>query len=259
MIAFRIPAVICLGFSIFSSSALFAADAKDVFEARVYEIGDKKLNYRLMKPKDYDAAKEYPFVLFLHGAGERGDDNVAQLVHGMNDFAKDENREKYPCFVMAPQCPKDKKWVEIDWGAEKHDQPEELSETLQLVIAAMFALDQEFRLDKSRIYVTGLSMGCYGTWDLAQRFSGKIAAAAPICGGGDEKMAAKMAKLPIWAFHGDKDVVVKPARSRNMIEAIKKAGGNPKYTEYEGVAHNSWAKAYSDPELMKWLFAQKRE
>jgi predicted peptidase len=241
------------------ASPAWAADAKELFEAREFSAGDKKLLYRIMLPQDYDASRKYPLVLFLHGAGERGDDNTVQLVHGMNDFAKDENREKYPCFVVAPQCPTGQQWANIDRSADKLEQAEQPSETMQLTLDLLAALQKDYSIDNRRLYVTGLSMGGYGTWDVIQRLPGKFAAAAPICGGGDESRAAKLVKLPIWAFHGDQDTAVKPEYSRQMIAAIKKAGGDPKYTEYEGVGHDSWVKAYSDPELMKWMFAQKRD
>lgn len=257
--------VLCLGaagltwmLSFLSAQPVSAADAKELFEARQFTDADgHKLNYRLMTPRDYDPKQKYPLVLFLHGAGERGDDNVAQLVHGMNDFAKDENRKKYPAFVLAPQCPAGKKWVEVDWGADSHQQPPLPSESLQLTLDLVTALQKEFSIDLRRLYVTGLSMGGYGTWDLIQRYPTMFAAAAPVCGGGDETKANLLVKVPIWAFHGDADKAVKPQRSRNMIEAIRKDGGKPIYTEYPGVGHNSWVNAYSDPKLMEWLFAQK--
>jgi predicted peptidase len=235
-----------------------AADAKEVFEPLVFKTDDgRKLNYRLMKPKSYDPQKKYPLVLFMHGAGERGDDNVAQLVHGMNDFAKDENREKYPCFVVAPQVPEGKRWVEVDWTEDAHDFDEKPSATMQLVIELLDALQKEFSIDKSRLYVTGLSMGGFGTWDIISRFPDKFAAAAPVCGGADLKLAPKLVRVPIWTFHGDNDTVVKLHRTVDMVEAIRKAGGKPLYTEYAGVGHDSWVKAYSDPKLMEWMFAQK--
>ena len=243
--------------SLFSlTSAARAADPKEVFEAKVFEGFAGKLPYRLMKPKDYDAGKKYPLVLFLHGAGERGEDNTVQLVHGMADFASEENRAKYPCFVLAPQCPAGKKWAEVDWSASTHKQPEKPSDPAQNTLELMDVLAKDFSIDPTRLYITGLSMGGYGTWDLISRFPEKFAAAAPVCGGGDETQAERLIKIPIWAFHGDKDTAVKPERSRNMIAAIKKAGGEPRYTEYAGVGHNSWVKAYHDPELMSWLFAQ---
>ena len=241
-----------------SSTGGFAADAKEVFEPLVFKnAAGQTLPYRLMKPKDYDAKQKYPLVLFLHGAGERGTDNLIQLVHGMNDFASDENRTKYPCFVVAPQCPEGKRWVEVDWTSDAHDFDATPSDTMKLVLELLTALQQEYRVDSSRLYVTGLSMGGYGAWDLISRFPEKFAAAAPVCAGADEKMAPKIAKVPLWTFHGDKDTVVKPARSRNMVAALKQAGGKPLYTEYEGVAHDSWVRTYHDPKLLEWMFAQK--
>jgi predicted peptidase len=237
------------------------AFSADLYEARVYK-NDKgeTLNYRLMIPKGYSPSgtERYPLVLFLHGAGERGNDNAKQLVHGTKEFATDANREKFPCFVIAPQCPGGKKWTEVDWSADTHKQPEEESISLKLTRDVMTSLEKEFRIDTKRLYVTGLSMGGYGTWDMISRTPDVFAAAIPICGGADETQAARLTKLPIWTFHGDKDGVVKPQRSRRMIEAIKKAGGDPKYTEYPGVDHDSWSRTYANPDVIAWLFAQSK-
>lgn len=237
-----------------------ATEAEQAFQARVFKNADgQTLPYRILFPEGFRRDQRYPLVLFLHGAGERGDDNNVQLVHGMNTFAQPANRAKYPCFVVAPQCPKDRKWVEVDWSADRHDMPKDPGPTMQLVLQMLAALQAEFPVDDKRLYVTGLSMGGYGTWDLAQRYPAKFAAVAPICGGGDPAGAPGMvkAKLPVWAFHGDQDNAVKVQRSREMIDALKKAGGMPKYTEYPGVGHNSWGPAYNDPELLVWLFGQK--
>lgn len=236
------------------------AFSDDDYQPRVYSNDQgRQLKYRLLIPKDYSptGSEKYPLVLFLHGAGERGDDNGKQLVHGTKEFAKDENRQKYPCFVVAPQCPNDKRWVEVDWDADSHKQPEE-SISLSLTRELLTTLQKEYRIDEKRLYVTGLSMGGFGTWDLITRTPDLFAAAVPICGGADETVADRVAKLPIWTFHGDKDTVVKPERSRRMVAAIEKAGGKPKYTEYPGVNHDSWTRTYADPEMMAWLFAQKR-
>jgi predicted peptidase len=130
---------------------------------------------------------------------------------------------------------------------------------MRLLLELIPALRKEYGIDPKRIYVTGLSMGGFGTWDLIARKPDWFAAAAPVCGGADEATAATISKIPVWAFHGDQDGAVKPSRSRNMVEALKKAGGEPKYTEYKGVGHDSWNPAYKDPELMKWLFRQKRD
>lgn len=238
-----------------------AALSQDDYEARVYKNdAGQTLNYRLLIPKDYSPAgtEKFPLVLFLHGAGERGDDNKKQLVHGTREFATEANRTKYPCFVIAPQCPNDKKWAEVDWSSDTHKQPAEDSISLKLTRELMKSLEKEFRIDDKRLYVTGLSMGGYGTWDMITRTPDLFAAAIPICGGADETTADRITKLPVWAFHGDKDGAVKPERSRRMIAAIEKAGGKPKYTEYPGVGHDSWTQTYANPEVMAWLFAQKR-
>lgn len=220
-----------------------------------------KLNYRLMVPEAYDpkGTEKYPLVLFLHGAGERGDDNEKQLIHGTKEFAKPENRKKYPAFVVVPQCPEGKRWVEVDWTLDAHQQLPEDSDTVKLVLQLITKLQKDYRIDQQRQYVTGLSMGGFGTWDLITRHPDMWAAAAPVCGGADEATAAKVAKLPIWTFHGDKDTVVKPSRSRNMVEALKKAGGEPRYTEYPGVGHDSWNPTYADPKLLEWMFSQRRK
>lgn len=236
--------------------------AEELYRPLIFQ-NDKgeKLHYRLMTPEGYDpkGSEKYPLVLFLHGAGERGADNQKQLVHGTREFAKPEVRKKYPAFVLAPQCPDGKRWVEVDWTLDSHKQLPEDSDTIKLVLQLISSMQKEYRIDQHRQYVTGLSMGGYGTWDLITRHPEMWAAAAPVCAGADEATAPKIAKLPVWAFHGDKDTVVKPHRSRNMIEAIKKAGGQPLYTEYKGVGHNSWDAAYADPKLIEWLFAQKKK
>lgn len=247
------------GLLLMSLATIAAADDRDAFEARTYaNPAGQKLPYRLLKPAKYDPNQKYPLVVFLHGAGERGTDNKVQLVHGMADFASPANREKYPAFVIAPQCPTGERWVEVDWSADKHDMPEKPASPMRLTHELMASLEKEFSIDADRIYITGLSMGGYGTWDAIQRHPQRFAAAAPICGGGDPKFADKIKNIPIWAFHGDKDAAVKVERSRDMIAAIKAAGGSPKYTEYPGVGHDSWTATYKNPEFFAWLFAQKR-
>lgn len=237
------------------------AMSQEPYEARVF-TNDKgeKLNYRLMKPAGYDpkAEAKYPLVLFLHGAGERGDDNAKQLVHGAKDFASDANRAKYPCFVVFPQCSDGKRWVEVDWTLDSHKQLPEESISVKLTRELITSLQKEFRVDEQRLYATGLSMGGFGVWDMIARTPDMFAAAAPVCSGADEATADRLIKLPVWTFHGDKDTVVKPERSRRMVAAIEKAGGKPKYTEYPGVGHNSWTQTYADPKFMEWLFAQKK-
>jgi lysophospholipase L1-like esterase/dienelactone hydrolase len=236
----------------------FAVRADD-FEAREFSSADgAKLPYRLLKPAAIEAGKKYPLVVFLHGAGEVGSDNAIQLKHGAPLFAKPESREKFPCFVFAPQCPKGKKWVEWDWLAGPNSAPAEPAPTLKLVLAAMDALAEEFGTDPDRTYVTGLSMGGAGTWDLITRHPEKFAAAIPVCGGGDLEKAAAAKSVPVWAFHGLADNVVPPARSSEMVARLRAAGGKSVLIEYPGVAHDSWTFAYTEPNLLPWLFAQRR-
>jgi predicted peptidase len=220
------------------------------------DAAGKELPYRLLRPAKVEVGTKYPLVIFLHGAGERGTDNEKQLIHGVPQFVR--RREQYPCFLIAPQCPGPQKWVEVDWSAATHTQPEKPGDAGRMVLELIEKSLKDLPIDEKRVYVTGLSMGGYGTWDLAARKPEWFAAIAPVCGGADEATAAKIKDLPIWAFHGAKDSAVKPERSRNMIAALKKAGGNPKYTEYPTVGHNSWDNAYGDPAFYEWLFAQKK-
>jgi predicted peptidase len=238
-----------------------SAEAKDdlPLEKHIYRDADgKELPYRLLKPLHAVEGKKYPLVIFLHGAGERGSDNEKQLIHGVPQFATKEAREKYPCFLIAPQCPAGQRWVEVDWSADSHTQPKEPGEAGRLTLELIDHAMKEMPIDPKRVYLTGLSMGGYGTWDLLARRPDLFAAAAPVCGGADEATAGKIKDVPVWAFHGAKDTAVKPARSRNMIAALEKAGGKPKYTEYPDVGHNSWDNAYKDPKFYEWLFGQKK-
>lgn len=242
-----------------AASSSMAADFHDLYEARVFTSGDASLRYRLMKPEQVDDDKKYPLVIFYHGAGERGDDNTKQLVHGMADFASAVNRRQYPCFVLAPQCPAGQQWVDTPWTLEAHTMPKKPAPAMQLSLDLLASLQKELPIDSARIYVTGLSMGGFGVWDAIQRHPNLFAAAAPVCGGGDTGLAKSIASIPLWAFHGDKDTVVKPRRSRDMIEALKADGGSPRLTVYPGVGHNSWAATYRNPEFYAWLFKQQKE
>ncbi len=239
-----------------------AEDRSALFEKRVYkDTQGKTLPYRLLIPENYDPKKQYPLVVFLHGIGECGTDNEKQLIHGVKTFAQPEYRRKYPCFVLAPQCPLGALWVrgDLNLNLARHKMPAEPSAPMRLLLELIPALQKEFRIDPKRLYVTGMSLGGFGTWDLLCRRPDWFAAAAPVCGGADEEQAPKIARIPIWVFHGAKDDVVKPTWSRNMVAALRKAGGKPKYTEYPDVGHNAWDRAYKDPELYAWLFAQKRK
>lgn len=234
-------------------------DRVTLFEARMFSAPTgQTLPYRLLSPPEVQPDTKYPLVIFFHGAGERGTDNTAQLVHVVKELATEEMRKRYPCFLVAPQCPNGHRWVEVDWSSEAHSMPEEPSLPMSLTIAMLENLKTALPIDADRIYVAGLSMGGYGTWDLLQRRPDDFAAAVPICGGGDPAFASRMKDIPIWVFHGDQDTVVKPARSRQMVDALRAIGAPVIHTEYVGVSHNSWAPTASNRLVWDWLFAQKR-
>ena len=232
----------------------------DDFEARVYTDSDgKSLPYRLHIPVGYDSAKTYPLVLFFHGAGERGTDNLNQLKHGVKSLTSPDAQAKYPAFVIAPQCPVGKQWVDMPWGALSGVRPDQPSESMQLALKILDAVTAEFSIDKDRIYVAGLSMGGYAAWDCVTRFPDRFAAAVAVCGGGDENtVTPDVAKVPVWAFGSSDDHTVPPIRSLHMVEAMMEKGGKPRYYLYTGLGHFSWDKAFSEPELLPWLFSQHR-
>lgn len=231
---------------------------REHFSKEEFKRDENSLLYRFSSPENYnsESLERYPLLIFLHGAGERGNDNEIQLSYVDKIFGSEEFRYEFPCFVIVPQCPEDKRWVEVDWGLPSHTQPEEMSISLKLTMALVYETMMNYRIDTQRIYVVGLSMGGYGTWDLITRFPYLFAGAIPICGGGDEKVADKIVDVPVWAFHGAKDKAVPVDRSRNMINTIKENGGNPKYTEYPDKGHLVWTSAFETEGIWEWLFSQ---
>jgi predicted peptidase len=238
----------------FLFSFMVQAQPTELFDKLLYTSNKDTLPYRLLKPVNPKAKELFPLVIFLHGSGERGNDNEAQIKHIADLFLDPNNRGKYPCYVVAPQCPTGEWWANYKGKPTITAEP---TRTMQLVIALIEKISKEFPIDSSRIYITGLSMGGFGTWDLLARYPGKFAAAVPICGGGDEKTATRIKNIPIWAFHGAKDNIVLPRESRTMIKALQNAGGSPGYTEYPDIGHSSWVQAYQEPHLLPWLFKQK--
>lgn len=220
------------------------------FDKRQYKTSDDTLLYRFLKPRVQKENERYPLVVFLHGSGERGNDNILPLNHIAPLFLNESNRSQYPCFVVVPQCPAKENWTYPDWYLEP-------KEPLSSVVSLIDSLKALPFIDSSRIYITGLSMGGYGTWYLLTKYPDLFAAAVPICGGGDTHQVENFKHVPIWNFHGTKDDAVPVESSRNMIQALKDAGGTPKYTEYKKVGHNSWVNAYSEAGLLPWLFSQK--
>ena len=196
------------------------------------------LKYLLYLPKDYAEKPAWPLLLFLHGAGERGDNLDSVKKHGPPKLI--EAGQQFPFVVVAPQCPAERWW-----------EPIELTALLDEIV-------EKHRIDQDRIYVTGLSMGGFGTWALAAYQPKRLAAIAPICGGGETLKVKLVAHIPAWVFHGAKDRVVLPERSEQMVAALQKLGGNAKLTIYPEAQHDSWTQTYANPELYEWLLQQRR-
>jgi len=255
----------------------FALFSLLIISTNVYSIGqpfltrqhvDKKIivtamPYRLSMPQGYDANKTYPLVLFLHGAGERGTNNTSQLTanRGATLWAESANQEKYPCFVVAPQCANDKQWVNTPWGNGSYIQNNvPISDQLSLAFSIVDSISREFKIDPSKIYITGLSMGGYGTWDAIMRFPTKFAAAIAFCSAGDPTKANLLETLPIRCFHSADDPIVPVKGTRDMVKAINALGPNNRqnfYTEYTNKGHASWETGLNDPTLVDWLFTVK--
>jgi predicted peptidase len=250
-----LTSILSLLFSIAAMSTDAAeVDLRSKMEKKVFKNAEgETLPYRLLVPQAYDAQKKYPIVLFLHGAGERGNDNEAQLKHAQ--FLRLTSDPKHPCFVVAPQCPADDTWAGLRLAMPYRT--EEATKPMRLVMQLLDALDKEYSIDPARRYVTGLSMGGFGSFDLCVRRPKEIAAAIPVCGGGDTAKAAELKNIAFWAIHGGADGVVPPDHSRKMVAALKEAGAKAKYTEFPGVGHDSWTKAYDVPGIVEWLFEKK--
>jgi predicted peptidase len=231
------------------------------FTFHKFEEDGHVLPYRLHSPDSMEPGKTYPLVIFMHGAGERGIDNRIQL---RNFRSTVEFWKKYPCFVIAPLCPRrdpapEGVWVETQFGSSVgHTMKEQPTWPLRLALNAIDQFIATHPVDRQRIYVTGLSMGGFATWEILQRRGEMIAAAVPVCGGADTAFAGKLTAIPIWATHGDADDIVPVSRSRDIVAVIKAAGGNPKYTEFPGVKHDAWTPTYSNPEIWDWMFSQSK-
>lgn len=193
------------------------------------------LKYLLWLPASYktDKKKQFPLLIFLHGSGERGDSLELVKRNGPPSFI--DSRSDFPFVTISPQCAAGTRW-NID----------DLQEMLQLIL-------KHYHIDTNRIYLTGLSMGGFGTWSWATKYPKQFAAIAPVCGGGDIQFARELKHLPIWAFHGEADPVVPVNRTIEMVDAVNASGGSARMTIYPGVGHDSWINAYNDPQLYTWL------
>jgi len=231
------------------SGSVFAAETegsqarqqKCKFEAQIMKT--VRLNYLLFLPKDYgkNPEQKFPLILFLHGAGERGDNLESVRVHGIPKIV--EEQEDFPFIAVSPQCPKASWWT---------DEVETLNVLLDEIVA-------KYAVDENRLYLTGLSMGGYGTWSMAVAYPKRFAAIAPVCGGGDPKKARVIKDIPAWVFHGAKDGTVPPERSEEMVSALKEVGADVQYTLYPDATHDSWTETYNNPRLYEWFLKHKRE
>ncbi len=245
-------------FALANPTPLQELKREDRFEARIYTAKDgSTLSFRLLVPWNYDKNKSYPLVLMLHGIGERGNDNIAELHNDLSILASNEYRSKYPCFVIVPQCPLNDMWAPIINNAGKLSVLNKMTQASTNAMAVLNEIRREFNIDPKRIYITGLSMGGFGTWDILAHYPHLFAAAVPICGGGTPSKAKLFAQMPIWIWYGQIDNVVQPQLNIDMYNALKAAGGDPKITEVPNVGHDSWWNAYEDPETWVWLFSQE--
>ena len=246
------------------SYSIDAQDIKGNFSKKSFTSkSGLSLPYRIATPSESISGKK-PLLVFLHGAGERGDDNEKQLTHGSSFLF--EAAEKYNAIVIVPQCKKDSYWSSVE--VDRSNMPlklgfdyqgKEITPDLLAVVELIKEIRKTYNIDGKRIYVMGLSMGGMGTFEIVHRFPKCFAAAIPVCGGGDSiNYTTKARKVPFWIMHGDADVVVHVEESRKMVSVLKEKRYNVQYSEYPGVNHNSWDNAFVEPGLLKWLFKQKR-
>ena len=229
--------LLCVGgLSIGAQEAALSRQVGKRFESKASPPAG--IDYLLYLPTGYQGSeKRWPLMLFLHGSGESGTNLTRVKAHGPPKIV--ESKPEFPFILVSPQ------------SSGRGWNPELLNELLDQVM-------HDYRVDPDRVYLTGLSMGGFGAWSLAARHPEKFAALVPICGGGSTNDAPKLAKLPIWVFHGAQDKTVSPERSKSMVEALKAAGGAPKFTLYPEAGHDSWTATYNNPELYDWLLKQKR-
>ena len=235
-------------------SYLCQASAAEEFLGRTYtNRAGATLPYRLLIPPKYDSTRRYPVMLYLHGAAGRGSDNLKPLDWGPRLIADEMKRGRHEFFLVVPQCSRSETWSNIKPG-DKPLPGASLKLALELLTNS---LTEEFNLDPTRRYLTGVSMGGHATWSLLCQETGLFAAAVPVCAGGDaNRVTDRIAKVPVWVFHSDDDHLVPVQQARDFVKAWRAHGGETHYTEYTGLKHSSWKKAYTETPMYDWLFAQ---
>ncbi|WP_316817717.1 prolyl oligopeptidase family serine peptidase [Pedobacter nyackensis] len=235
------------------------------YEKGSFVKGNDSINYRVLLPENFDATKKYPILFFLHGAGERGDDNLAQLGHGGRLFLKEDIRKRFPAIVIFPQCSTNSYWSNVNFVTDANGKREFIFQEKGKPTKAMHALlglvDNYLEkpyVDKKRVYVGGLSMGGMGTYELLRTKPNTFAAAFAICGGDNVANVQKYQKVPLWIFHGEKDDVVPVVLSTRIADQLKVLNRPVKLTLYPEAGHNSWDNAFAEPELLPWLFSHQK-
>ncbi|MDB6033077.1 MAG: hypothetical protein JWM16_3415 [Verrucomicrobiales bacterium] len=235
-----------------SICAGWAAGSNDFLVCSHTNRAGQVLPYRLLVPNNYDSQRSYPVILYLHGAAARGTNNAEPLNWGPLLFLDEALRAKHQFFLVVPQCPLDSGWLQIR-GA-RPEWSDALEHSVEVVAKVLPA---QYRLDPKRRYITGVSMGGGGVWMTVLRRPSFFAAAVPVCASGfPDLVVPRAAEVPVWVFHSDDDHIVPVHYARDMVSAWKKNGGKPKYTEYTGLKHSSWKKAYTEMEMFDWLFQQ---
>ncbi len=240
--------LVCLGIIVYITCGIAMGAKTGKAGKQSSQVFSKKItkkvecNYLLYLPADYgkDAKKKWPMIMFLHGAGERGNNIKLVAKHGPPKLIV--QGRNFDFIIVSPQCPDD------IWWPEKNE----------VLINLLDEIEKKYRVDTDRVYLTGLSMGGFGTWSLSCRYPQRFAAIAPICGGGEWYAANRLKKIPVWAFHGAKDNIVPLEKSKEMVAAVRKAGGEAKLTVYPDADHDSWTQTYNNPELYEWFLSHRK-
>jgi predicted peptidase len=258
----KLPILILMTF------VLFQTQAQDFskYEKSVFVNKSDTLPYRILFPENFDSSKKYPLLLFLHGSGERGNDNEAQLKHGGKLFLDQETRQNSPAIIVFPQCPADSYWANVEVERNNSGKPLEFkfqkggrpTKAMAALVGLTKRLTEKPFVDQEQIYVGGLSMGGMGTFEILRRKPKLFAAAFAICGGDNVKNVKKYKRVPLWIFHGEDDDVVPVAFSEKVVEALRDKDAEVKFTIYPGVKHNSWDNVFADTQFLPWLFSNSK-
>lgn len=262
-VSISISAKIIIALSLFANTYSLLAQDFSAYQKKLYIASSDTLPYRILLPQNYNPNKAYPLVLFLHGMGERGNDNERQLIFGAQLFLNDSVLQKNHAVVVFPQCPEKYCWYNFETKIIENQEIIISSDTvipnkvLELLKGLIFDLEKQYSLDKKRFYIGGLSMGGLGTFEMVHQNPDMFAAAFPICGGANPSIAKDVAKTSWWIFHGEMDDIVSVQFSKQIYTALQEVHADAKMSLYPNVKHNSWINALQEPELLPWLFSKK--